>query len=122
MSQLRHRPSLLLLLVALGSPECRASSEPARVELVARAPERGNWEPREIRLARGQPVTLVIRNVDVVSHGFYVPALNLLVSDIRAGDVREIQFTPQQAGEFPFYCSVWCGDYHMDMRGKLIVR
>ena len=92
------------------------------MELVARAPERGNWEPREIRLARGQPVTLVIRNVDVVSHGFYVPALNLLVSDIRAGDVREIQFTPQQAGEFPFYCSVWCGDYHMDMRGKLIVR
>ena len=92
------------------------------MELVARAPERGNWEPREIQLARGQPVTLVIRNVDVVSHGFYVPALNLLVSDIRAGDVREIQFTPQQAGEFPFYCSVWCGDYHMDMRGKLIVR
>jgi len=122
MSQLRHRPSLLLLLVALGSPGCRASSEPARVELVARAPERGNWELREIQLARGQPVTLVIRNVDVVSHGFYVPALNLLVSDIRAGDVREIQFTPQQAGEFPFYCSVWCGDYHMDMRGKLIVR
>jgi len=101
---------------------CRpGGSGPTEVELVARAPERGNWSPQVIRVTRGREVTIVIRNTDVVTHGFYLPALGLHVSEIKAGDVARISLTPTAAGEFPFYCSVWCGDYHLRMRGTLVV-
>jgi len=95
---------------------------PATVELVARAPERGNWSPRTIEVERGKEVTLRIRNADIVTHGFYLPDLHLDVGAIKAGDVYELTFTPDSAGEFNFYCSVWCSAYHMDMRGTLVVR
>ncbi len=124
----RRRAATLYLLLAGWLPAsvaalgCRtAGSGSATVELVARAPERGNWSPQTIRASRGRAVTIVIRNRDVVTHGFYLPALGLHVSDIQAGDVARVSFTPEVAGEFAFYCAVWCGDYHMQMRGKLIV-
>ncbi len=100
----------------------RSTASDVEVELLARAPERGNWSPRTLEVERGREVTLVIRNVDVVTHGFYLPALGLTASEIKAGDIVRITFTPQEAGEFPFYCARWCSDYHMDMRGLLIVR
>jgi len=93
-----------------------------RIELLARAPERGNWSPQTIKVERGKEVTLVIRNPDIVTHGFYLPEFGLSAMEIKAGEVREISFTPDVAGEFTFYCSVWCSDYHMDMRGTLIVQ
>ena len=94
----------------------------ATVELVARAPERGNWSPRAIEIEKGKETTLRIRNADIVTHGFYLPDLGLNVGAIKAGDVYELTFTPDTAGEFTFYCGVWCSDYHMQMRGTLIVR
>jgi cytochrome c oxidase subunit 2 len=95
--------------------------QPSTVELLARAPEKGNWNPRVIRVQSGKKIDLVIRNVDVVTHGFYLPEFNLIVQEIKAGEVKKISFTPDRQGEFTFYCSVWCSDYHMSMRGKLIV-
>jgi heme/copper-type cytochrome/quinol oxidase subunit 2 len=109
-----------LLLFASG---CASSGEQdQRIELLARAPERGNWSPQTIRVEQGKEVTLVIRNVDIVTHGFYLPEFGLSAGEIKAGDVREISFTPTVTGEFTFYCSVWCSDYHMNMRGTLIVQ
>ncbi len=119
-------PSLVVLIAmaaVLATIGCSASaSQPATVELLARAPEKGNWSPQTIEVEQGQKVTLVIRNVDAVTHGFYLPGLDLTAGEIKAGDVKEITFTPQVAGEYGFYCSVWCSDFHMHMRGKLIVR
>ena len=95
--------------------------EPSTIELLARAPERGNWSPKIIRVKKGKRINLVIRNVDVVTHGFYLPEFNLKVKEIKAGEIKKISFTPDREGEFTFLCSVWCSDYHMHMRGKLIV-
>ncbi len=92
------------------------------VTLLARAPEKGNWSPQTIRLQKGKEVNLLIRNTDIVSHGFYVPALNIVVKELKAGEVKKLNFTIEDAGEYPFYCVVWCSDYHMYMRGKIIVR
>jgi nitrous-oxide reductase len=58
----------------------------------------------------------------VVTHGFYLPALGLSLTEIKAGDVKRVTFTAETAGEFPFYCSMWCSDHHMQMRGTLVVR
>lgn len=119
-------PSLARLISVasvLAATACLAAeSQPTTVELLARAPERGNWFPQTIEVKQGETVNLVIRNVDPVTHGFYLPGLDVTAGEIKAGDVRELTFTPHTAGEYSFYCSVWCSDFHMHMRGKLIVR
>ena len=92
-----------------------------RITLLARAPERGNWSPQEIHVDRGRQVTIVVRNVDIATHSFYLPALGLNTGPLRPGETKEVTFTPEFAGEYLFICAVWCSDYHMYERGYLIV-
>jgi heme/copper-type cytochrome/quinol oxidase subunit 2 len=101
------------------------------VELIARAPENGNWyckqnpkNPRQIRVPSGRKVTLLIRNIDTVTHGFAIPDLGVPIegsAEIKAGEVKKVTFTPQKKGVFPFMCTVWCSMRHMEMTGELIV-
>jgi len=117
---------LLVVLSALGplvlASGCGSDRDgPAKIVLHARAPERGNWYPREVHVERGQPVTIVVRNVDVATHSFYLPALNLNTGPLKPGETQEVTFTPETAGEYLFLCGVWCSDYHMYERGWLIV-
>jgi len=92
------------------------------IVLLARVPEKGNWTPDVIRIKRGKEVELEIRNVDVATHGFYIPAIDLLVREIHPGEVKRVKFRIDKKGEYIFYCGVWCSDYHMKMKGKIIVR
>ena len=93
-----------------------------KIELLARAPEKGNWFPEEITVDQGKEVNILIRNVDTVSHGFYLPAYDIEEGEIKAGAVKNVKFLANQKGKFTFYCSIWCGDYHMQMRGTLTVK
>ena len=92
-----------------------------RIVLLARAPERGNWSPQEIRIERGRQVTIVVRNVDIATHSFYLPALGLNTGPLQPGETKEVTFTPEFEGEYLFLCAIWCSDYHMYERGWLIV-
>ena len=109
--------SPLLMATACGVD----SGDTTRIVLKARAPERGNWSPREIHVERGRPVTIVVRNVDIATHSFYLPELNLNTGPLQPGQTKEVTFTPEFAGEYLFLCAVWCSDYHMYERGWLIV-
>jgi len=100
----------------------KALSERDVVTLLAQSPDIGNWSPQVVSLDRGRETSVVIRNVDVVSHGFYVPALNVVIKEIKAGEVKELSLTIRESGEYPFYCVVWCSDLHMLMRGVIVVR
>ncbi len=91
------------------------------IELLARSPKNGNWLPRKIHVPLGQEVKILIRNVETVSHGFALPAFNVGVDEIKAGHVAVVRFTPDRRGTFPFMCTVWCSDEHMQMNGEVIV-
>jgi len=91
------------------------------IELLAIQPKNGNWQPNEIRLERGRPVRLKIRNVETVSHGFALPDFGIGIAEIKPGEVHVIDFTPDRTGVFPFYCTVWCSNEHMAMSGRVIV-
>lgn len=91
------------------------------VELIARAPDNGNWYPKQIRVPLGKEVRLLIRNIETVTHGFALPEFQVAVGEIKAGNVKVVKFTPDKRGTFPFMCTVWCSDRHMEMRGELIV-
>ncbi len=91
------------------------------VELIARAPDTGNWYPRQIRVPVGKEVRIRIRNIETVSHGFALPDFSIAADEIKAGEVKVVRFTPEKKGTFPFMCTVWCSDRHMEMAGELIV-
>lgn len=92
------------------------------VELIARAPENGNWYPDQLKIPYGtKEVKILIRNIETVTHGFAIPDLGVAAGEIKAGEVKVIKFIPDKKGTFPFMCTVWCSTRHMQMRGELIV-
>mgnify|MGYP001578564063 CR=1 FL=1 len=91
------------------------------VQLIARAPEHGNWYPRKITVPFGKEVKILIRNIETVTHGFAIPDFNVAVKEIKAGEAKTVKFTPDKKGKFAFMCTVWCSERHMDMTGELIV-
>lgn len=92
------------------------------VELIARTTEHGNWHPGQITVPVGKEVKILIRNIDTVSHGFALPDFNIAVGEIKAGHVAVVQFTPDKKGVFPFMCTVWCSERHLEMTGELVVK
>lgn len=113
---------LLAAGATLSMSGCGGADEGSnRIVLLARAPERGNWSPQEIRVDRGRQITIVVRNVDIATHSFYLPALGLNTGPLKPGETKEVTFTPEFEGEYLFICAVWCSDYHMYERGYLIV-
>jgi heme/copper-type cytochrome/quinol oxidase subunit 2 len=90
-------------------------------DIIARAPEKGNFSPREVRVAVGKKAKIRVRNADTVMHGFAIPALGIDAGEISAGGNVILEFTPQRVGTYDFYCTTWCSDYHLQMRGTLRV-
>lgn len=91
------------------------------VTLLARSPRNGNWHPRKIYVPLGKEVKILIRNVETVSHGFVLPAFGVGVSEIKAGETATVRFVADKPGVFPFMCTVWCSDEHLEMAGEVIV-
>ena len=107
-------------VIAIFAYESHRTSD-VTAEVVARAPERGNFRPQRIVVPVGEKAKLRIRNVDTVVHGFAIPALGLDAGEIKAGHVAILEFTPEKIGTYDFYCTVWCSEFHLQMRGILEV-
>lgn len=90
------------------------------IDLVARAPEAGGWDPEYITVNKGDTVRLRITAHDVV-HGFAIGKLGIDVGSIIPGEVTTVEFVADQVGRFTYYCNVWCDPYHYRMRGALEV-
>ena len=54
-------------------------------------------------------------------HGFGIEQFDVS-TEIPRGETVTIEFTPDVAGEFPILCTVYCGDGHEGMKGRLIVK
>ncbi len=90
-------------------------------EIIARAPEKGNFSPQLVTVPFGEKIKLRIRNVDTVTHGFAIPALEVDAGEIKAGHSTMVEFTPEKPGRYDFYCTVWCSEFHLQMKGVLEV-
>ena len=105
------RPTLLALTIFLGlcsSPSLADS--PKRIEITA---ERFHYTPDKVTLKKGEPVILVLRSSDV-THGLKVAEMNIK-SEIKKGQVLEIQITPESPGHFVGKCAHFCGKGHGTM-------
>lgn len=99
----------LLTGAGLGVP-VRAQQAPQRIEIDAK---KFAFSPNEFTVKMGQPVTLVLKSVDV-GHGIRFRDLNVNVK-VKAGGTAEVTFTPDKVGDFVGHCSVFCGEGHGTM-------
>lgn len=75
------------------------------------------FDPSELELAVGEPVRLVIQNTG--AHTFTVDDLGI---DVALNEsVEIIEFTPEEAGTFEFYCGI-PGHREAGQVGTIIVR
>ena len=118
--------AVLLLVCTVGPIFATLAYESYRTrdftaDIVARTPEKGNFSPRLIKVKLGQKVKIRVRNVDTVMHGFAIPALDVDAGELKAGHNAILEFTPQNPGKYDFYCTTWCSEFHLQMRGMLEV-
>lgn len=77
------------------------------------------FDPATITVKQGDTVKLVIKSIDV-THGIALPAFDIS-RRLEPGKTVTIEFTADQKGTYSFFCSVFCGAGHSDMKGTLIV-
>lgn len=80
---------------------------------------RYTWDPKVITVKKGEKVHLIIHNADV-KHGMVIPAFGVNADIPEDGAI--IDFVAEKVGTFEFFCSVWCGEGHMEMQGKIVVQ
>lgn len=107
----------VLLVLALSPFRSAAHT----IDLVAHQPAVGGWSRDRIIVNQGERVRLRIRSEDVV-HGFAIGRLGVEAGPIEPGKVTTVEFVASEAGEFTFYCTMWCDPNHPRMRGVLEVR
>jgi len=90
---------------------------PREIDIVAR---RFAFEPARIEVAVGERVRLRVVSADG-PHGLEIKKFKVKKDIPRGTTPVIIDFTANEAGEFPILCSEYCGDGHEDMQGQLVV-
>jgi cytochrome c oxidase subunit 2 len=106
----------LVAVGLLGRAPVARSQEPRVITIEAK---RFAFSPSEVRLKRGEPVTIRISSADV-THGVYMKALGI-DAEIEAGKTTEVSFAPQVTGRFTAICDHFCGAGHGDMHMVFVV-
>ena len=93
--------------------------------------KKDNWAfaPEVVEVNRGDRIVMTVVNEDSYDHGISIDYFGV-AQRIPANGTIKIEFTVTQAGDFPFYCSVPCGEgivdgkkrTHFDMIGVLRAR
>ena len=79
-----------------------------------------DFNPSTIIVNKGDTVKLNIESIDV-AHGIVI--LDFGVNEkLEPGKTTNIEFIADKEGTFSFFCNVFCGSGHSEMRGTLIVQ
>ncbi len=127
--------SIILLVLCIAGPVVATlwyesgRNDDVVAEILARAPEKGNFlvqphepdQPRRLKVTAGEKVRIRVRNIDTVTHGFAIPDLGIDAGEIKAGNQIVLELPPAEPGEYVFYCTTWCSEFHLQMRGVLEV-
>jgi len=79
----------------------------------------GRREINELHVPLGEAVVATMTSEDVI-HSFFIPAFRIK-QDVLPGRYTRLWFTPTRLGEFPLFCSEYCGSEHSQMTGRVVV-
>ena len=94
----------------------QGAAEPGVIKMTAK---KYAFEPDAIKVKKGDHVKLVVTSLDH-DHGIKLQAFHI-DRKLPKGQSVTIEFDADQAGTFPFECSVFCGLGHKKMKGQLTV-
>ncbi|MEM3643146.1 MAG: hypothetical protein QXU70_04635 [Thermoplasmatales archaeon] len=63
--------------------------------------------------------TLIVTSKDVI-HDLYIPQFGVQVYAVY-GHPNQVTIEPKQVGTFIMECVEYCGEYHYEMRGTVVV-
>lgn len=75
---------------------------------------RFEYSPDTVLVNKGDLVRIKINNIDTM-HGIRIPSYGVR-------DENFVEFIANKSGEFDFFCTVFCGDEHREMKGRLVVQ
>ncbi len=104
-----------------------ASGNVVNIKLIA-VKDEWRWEPERFEVKQGDRIVMEVVNEDNYDHGIAIDALGIS-QRMPANSTITVEFVASQEGDFPFYCSVPCGEgtveqmkrTHFDMIGRLKV-
>lgn len=112
-------------------PESSKPVSTGKVREVAIVAEKNEWRftPEDIEIERGDLVKMTVINEDDYDHGIGIDAFGIS-QRMPANSTINFEFVATQEGDFPFYCSVPCGEgdvngehrTHFDMIGTIKVK
>lgn len=106
-------------VIDTGIGDDKSVDENVSVRVFNVAAKQFEFIPAIIRVKKGNRVVLNIASADV-EHGFAIDEYKINKT-IPVGESITVDFIADKAGQFEFYCSVYCGSGHSNMRGKLVV-
>ncbi|WP_458205905.1 cupredoxin domain-containing protein [Haladaptatus sp. NG-SE-30] len=97
-------------------------SEPTTDSSKSVTVEGSEWklEPAEIQAKKGEELTITFENVGTVAHNLTVGTFDVKTETIQPDQTDGVSFTPDQTGEFPYWCDV-AGHREAGMKGTLVV-
>ena len=92
-------------------PESSRPVETGAVKEFTITAKANEWRfvPEDIAVTHGDRVILTVINEDDYDHGIAIDALGIS-QKMPANETIKVEFVATQQGDFPFYCSVPCGD------------
>lgn len=112
-------------------PESSVPITTGKIREITVIARKNQWkfQPEIIEVDRGDKIIMTVINEDEYDHGIGLDAFGIS-QRMPAKSTIKIEFVTTQEGDFPFYCSVPCGEglvdgvkrSHFDMIGKLHVR
>jgi cytochrome c oxidase subunit II len=103
--------TITLSALALGT--VMLGSQPKPVEHIDVTASRFSFQPSEITIKKGEPVTITVHSTDV-THGLLIQDLGVR-TEVKKGQEAQVTLTPETAGTFEGKCAHLCGKGHGSM-------
>lgn len=106
---------------ASASPEASSPAQMTDVREIKVSGSEFKFAPNTLTFKKGEKVRLVFENTGKMPHDLKIDELGVATKVIQPGQTDSVEFTPQNSGNFPMYCSV--GNHrNMGMEGKVSVQ
>lgn len=132
---MRHRMSvaglLLMFTAVLTAGPAETAPKAQLVTIIAGPPTEFTFQPSQVTLQAGQPVTITLTNKGTLDHDLVIEALGIKLPPMSKNPKDHpmlapsksvtLTFTPVKKGTFEFICTV-PGHKEAGMKGVIVVR